>query len=93
MRKNYSFIGQSISLSFHFTDCLVPCMHGGTCVNGTCECPAGFTGEACQEPGKCEHLGGVVAVVVKQGSIKGRGRLVGSVIVCLVLPEKHTMWL
>ena len=26
-------------------------MHGGTCMNGTCVCPTGFIGEACQESG------------------------------------------
>ena len=36
---------------FQYVVCVVPCMHGGTCTNGSCVCPTGFVGEACHEPG------------------------------------------
>ena len=43
-----------VIFSCKFSDCTVPCLHGGTCTNGTCVCPTGFTGEACHEPGMCK---------------------------------------
>ncbi|UTW64500.1 hypothetical protein KFE98_10290 [bacterium SCSIO 12741] len=31
----------------------VSCSNGGVCVDGTCECPSGFSGENCQTEDKC----------------------------------------
>ena len=37
----------------HVCSTNVPCLNGGTCVNGTCQCPAGFGGPNCGTPQTC----------------------------------------
>ena len=44
--------------------CLTPCLNGGECVNGECQCAEGYVGLQCEYPGMrlgsfLENLGSV----------------------------------
>ena len=43
--------GCTATASFGTDPCAnIKCLNGGTCVNGICQCPTGFTGDSCQLP-------------------------------------------
>nr|XP_054760704.1 neurogenic locus notch homolog protein 2-like [Lytechinus pictus] len=41
----------SFTVTIEAPECPLPCLNGGTCVGGGCQCHAGFTGRQCQNRG------------------------------------------
>ncbi|XP_071489482.1 basement membrane-specific heparan sulfate proteoglycan core protein-like [Diadema antillarum] len=41
-----------VTITISAPSCRRPCLNGGSCVNGICECPPGFSGASCERAGK-----------------------------------------